>query len=182
MAVSTKYSCGRCLGLSILLVTLLGGPAEGAVTLAWDPNPESDIAGYIISYGMSSRQYTTRIDVGNTTRWVFSQPDPTKVYFLAVQAYNTAGLESRLLQRSVDHARHPASHCNQPHIQRARTALCGHHHHVRGHRNGWRGPLRVQVVGVRRFDVNHWTELVNEQHLRVDANPGKELRRDSLGA
>jgi hypothetical protein len=93
-AASTKYSCGRYLGLSMLLVILFGGPAESAVTLAWDPNPESDIAGYIISYGMSSRQYVTSIDVGNTTTWVFSQPDPTKVYFLAVQAYNTAGLQS----------------------------------------------------------------------------------------
>jgi hypothetical protein len=90
----TKYSCGRYLGLSMLLVILVGSPAESAVTLAWDPNPESDIAGYIISYGMSSRQYTTSIDVGNTTTWVLSQPDPTKVYFLAVQAYNTAGLQS----------------------------------------------------------------------------------------
>ncbi|HEY7449203.1 MAG TPA: IPT/TIG domain-containing protein, partial [Vicinamibacterales bacterium] len=46
------------------------------------------------SYGTSSRQYTTSIDVGETTTWVFSQPDPTKIYFLAVQAYNTAGLQS----------------------------------------------------------------------------------------
>ncbi|MGH9147511.1 MAG: IPT/TIG domain-containing protein [Vicinamibacterales bacterium] len=78
----------------MLLVILFGGWAEAAVTLAWDPNPESDLAGYIISYGTSSRQYTTSIDVGDTTTWVFSQPDTTKVYFLAVQAYNTAGLQS----------------------------------------------------------------------------------------
>jgi hypothetical protein len=93
-AASTKYSCGRSLGLSMLLVLLCAGPAESAVTLAWDPNPEGDIAGYVISYGTSSRQYTTSIDVGDTTTFVFAQPDPTKVYFLAVQAYNDAGLRS----------------------------------------------------------------------------------------
>ncbi|HEY7446050.1 MAG TPA: IPT/TIG domain-containing protein [Vicinamibacterales bacterium] len=93
-AASTKYWCGRSLGLSMLLVLLFAGPAESAVTLAWDPNPEGDIAGYIISYGTNSRQYTTSIDVGDTTTFVFAQPDPTKVYFLAVQAYNDAGLRS----------------------------------------------------------------------------------------
>jgi hypothetical protein len=93
-AASTKYWCGRTLGLSMLLVLLFAGPAESAVTLAWDPNPEADVAGYIISYGTSSRQYTTSVDVGDTTTFVFAQPDPTKVYFLAVQAYNDAGLRS----------------------------------------------------------------------------------------
>ncbi len=85
---STKYSCGRYLGLSMLLVLLSVGPAESAVTVAWDPNPEADVTGYIISYGTSARQYTTSVDVGATTTFVFAQPDPTKVYFLAVQAYN----------------------------------------------------------------------------------------------
>ncbi|MGH9147512.1 MAG: IPT/TIG domain-containing protein [Vicinamibacterales bacterium] len=78
----------------MLLVLLSFGSAEGAVTLAWDPNPEADIAGYIISYGTSSRQYTTSVDVGETTTFVFAQPDPTKTYFMAVQAYNTAGQRS----------------------------------------------------------------------------------------
>jgi hypothetical protein len=64
-AASTEYWCGRYLGLSMLLVILSCGTAESAVTLAWDPNPESDIAGYVISYGTSSRQYTTSVDVGD---------------------------------------------------------------------------------------------------------------------
>ncbi len=76
------------------LVLLSLGSAEGAVALAWDPNQEADIAGYVISYGTSSRQYTTSVDVGDTTSFVFAQPDPAKVYFLAVQAYNTAGQRS----------------------------------------------------------------------------------------
>src|SRR4029453_7632342 len=35
------------------------------LTLAWDPNPEPNIAGYVVSIGTQSRQYTTNIDVGN---------------------------------------------------------------------------------------------------------------------
>ena len=94
-AASTNYWCGRYLGLSMLLVLLSAGLAESSsVTLAWDPNPEGDIAGYIISYGTSSQQYTSSVDVGNTTTFVFSVPDPTKTYYLAVQAYNISGLRS----------------------------------------------------------------------------------------
>jgi hypothetical protein len=90
----TKHLCGRYLGLSMLLLYLSAGLAESAtVTLAWNPNTES-IAGYILSYGESSRQYTSTVDVGNATTFLFIEPDPTKVYYLAVQAYNTAGVRS----------------------------------------------------------------------------------------
>src|SRR4051794_3449760 len=69
--------------------------AESAVvTLAWNPNSESDLAGYALSYGTISGQLTTTIDVGNTTTYVFAIPDPTKVYYLALRAYNTSGLFS----------------------------------------------------------------------------------------
>ena len=35
------------------------------ITLAWNRNSESDIAGYIVYYGYRSRYYTESIDVGN---------------------------------------------------------------------------------------------------------------------
>ena len=59
------------------------------ITAAWDANPETDIAGYKLSYGTQSGTYTTTIDVGNVT----SAPvtlNPGQ-YFFAVQAYNTSG-------------------------------------------------------------------------------------------
>lgn len=77
----------------VLLFACLSSDA-GAVTLTWDPNQETDLAGYILSYGTSSGQYASSIDVGNTTTFVLTLPDPTLVYHLAVQAYNTTGLKS----------------------------------------------------------------------------------------
>ena len=64
------------------------------VTLAWNPNPEPDIAGYKIHYGTSSGSYASHVDVGNhTTSTVSGLQDATKYYF-AVTTYNNGGLES----------------------------------------------------------------------------------------
>ena len=64
------------------------------VTLAWNPNPEPDIAGYKIHYGTSSGSYTSHVDVGNhTTSTVSGLQDATKYYFAAT-TYNNGGLES----------------------------------------------------------------------------------------
>ncbi len=35
------------------------------IRIAWDPNTESDLAGYKVYYGTTSRNYGTPIDVGN---------------------------------------------------------------------------------------------------------------------
>jgi hypothetical protein len=74
------------------------GAAEmqaATLTLAWDRNPEPDIAGYVISYGTSSGSYTTSVDVGNVTTWTTSLPSGFR-YFFAAQAYNSAGWRSTL--------------------------------------------------------------------------------------
>jgi hypothetical protein len=94
---ATTKACliGRRLLLAIVFLCMTARLAESAVvTLAWNPNPEGNIAGYTLSYGTTSGQLTTTIDVGNTTTYVFAIPDPTKVYYLALRAYNTSGLFS----------------------------------------------------------------------------------------
>jgi hypothetical protein len=76
----------------LVFVRLLPQSAEAAtVTLAWDPNTESDLGGYFLSYGTASGQYTTTIDVGNVTSYIFTEPNPAVRYYLALRAYNTAG-------------------------------------------------------------------------------------------
>ena len=37
------------------------------LTLAWDPNPETNIAGYVADYGTQPGNYTTNVDVGKVT-------------------------------------------------------------------------------------------------------------------
>ena len=78
-----------------IFVRLLVQPAEAAtITLAWNPNTEPDLGGYLLSYGTASGQYTTTIDVGNVTSYFFAEPNPFLRYYLALRAYDTEGLVS----------------------------------------------------------------------------------------
>jgi regulation of enolase protein 1 (concanavalin A-like superfamily) len=91
---------GRCaisaLRVLAALVFLVFSAAElqaATVTLAWDSNPEPDIAGYVISYGTQSGTYTTSVDVGNVTTWSVNLTAGQRYYFVA-QAYNTSAQQS----------------------------------------------------------------------------------------
>jgi fibronectin type 3 domain-containing protein len=64
------------------------------VILGWNPNTESDLAGYNVYYGNASRIYTNRVNVGNVTSNRVSGLVPGQKYFFAVTAYNAAGAES----------------------------------------------------------------------------------------
>ena len=66
----------------------------GQVTLMWDPNSESDLAGYRIYYGIVSRSYDNAIDVGNTETCIVTGLIPGATYYFAATAYNTSELES----------------------------------------------------------------------------------------
>lgn len=76
------------------LAMLATTPAWGAtVTLAWDPSPDANVAGYRIYFGTASRSYTDAVDVGNVTQATVTVP--TKgTYFFAATAYSGEGDES----------------------------------------------------------------------------------------
>ena len=61
------------------------------VSLEWDANMETDLEGYKMYTGTSSRNYSNVIDLGNVTSAYIEIGTGT---FFAVTAYNTAGLES----------------------------------------------------------------------------------------
>ena len=78
----------------MLLVAFSLCNAAQSVTLAWDPNPEPDIAKYKVYYGTQSGNPDQSFDAGNvTTTTVVNLADGT-TYFFTVRAINTAGLES----------------------------------------------------------------------------------------
>jgi hypothetical protein len=80
----------------VVLLALLQGPTPGfagEATLSWDPNTESDLAGYMIYFGASSGVYGTPIDAGTQTTYTVTGLAIGPYYF-AVTAYNTAGTES----------------------------------------------------------------------------------------
>ena len=71
------------------------------VKLAWNANPEPDIAGYIVHYGTQSGDLDQFQDTGNVTSTTISGLEPSTTYYLALQAYNTAGLFSDLTAEIV---------------------------------------------------------------------------------
>jgi hypothetical protein len=73
------------------------------LTLAWDANTESNIAGYKIHYGLSSGNYSTVIDAGNPdpTTYVVTNLNEGTTYYLAATAYDSSNNESGFSQEVV---------------------------------------------------------------------------------
>ena len=90
--------------IQLALVSLLAAgtaPAAAATaTVAWDRNPEPDIAGYIVHWGVQSRVYTFRQQVGNVTSFTVPALDPGQTYYFAVQAVNADSLASPLSEET----------------------------------------------------------------------------------
>ena len=90
------------LGLAIALSTsiLFAATAHSAqVTVAWDPASDP-VAGYKAYYGLSSGNYTNKIDVGSSTSCTLQNLTyPT--YFIAATAYDTSYNESALSRELV---------------------------------------------------------------------------------
>lgn len=79
--------------LTVYLVLVLQLSAS-SVRLQWDPNPETDIAGYRVHRGIISGTRIETRDVGNITIYDFTGLVPGVTNYFTVTAYNTAGLES----------------------------------------------------------------------------------------
>ncbi|MEZ5329519.1 MAG: HYR domain-containing protein [Verrucomicrobiales bacterium] len=71
-----------------------GASAMGSVLLAWDANPEPDIAGYRVYYGEAAGIYPNSTDVGNVTTAKISGLEVGRRHCFVVVAYNASGLES----------------------------------------------------------------------------------------
>ena len=68
--------------------------ADGSVTLAWDPNPESNIQCYFLYWGTASRHYTAFTNVGNVSSHTVRGLTNGVAYYFALTAVDTSGLES----------------------------------------------------------------------------------------
>jgi len=73
-----------------------GAVHAATLRVAWDRNSEADVTGYRVLYGTASRVYSTTVDVGNVTTYTLPSLVGGRQYFIAVQAYNRAGLSSAL--------------------------------------------------------------------------------------
>jgi|GEM_PF-1931544 len=68
--------------------------AAPAVSLQWDPNPETDITSYELSYGTSAGNYTTVVNVGQSTTASVTGLTNGQTYFFTVAAYSLDGAKS----------------------------------------------------------------------------------------
>ena len=88
---------GQRVALVLLLLLGLGSARSalgGQVILAWDPNPEPDVAGYRLYYGFASGVYTANVDAGNAATHTIDGLDDGRTHYFAVTAYDRAGNES----------------------------------------------------------------------------------------
>jgi Fibronectin type III domain/Bacterial Ig domain len=84
------------LGICFLIAATIAGAAWGAqsVTLAWDANTETNLAGYNLYFGPQTGVYTNKITLGKTTTNAVNGLVSGSTYYFAVTAFNTAGAES----------------------------------------------------------------------------------------
>ncbi len=78
----------------VVLMLAFGGVNAANVTVSWDANTESDLAGYNVYIGESTGNYTGVVDVGNATEFTWNNLNAGNTYYFAVTAYDFAGNES----------------------------------------------------------------------------------------
>lgn len=86
----------------ILVFLFASGLYAGSITLSWNPpttnedgSPLTDLAGYKIYYGTSSRNYSFYINVGNVNSYTVNNLTEGATYYFAVTAYDNSGNESK---------------------------------------------------------------------------------------
>src|SRR5262245_30607758 len=81
----------RRLAVAVVMLLSTANLLHAATATAqWNANPEPDIAGYRLLYGIASGVYTTTLDVGNVTTYNVTGLTPGTRYYFVVQAYNTS--------------------------------------------------------------------------------------------
>lgn len=85
----------RTLLITICLLALTVCAHAADITLQWDANTETDLAGYRVYQGTGSNPATfTRVQETAATTATIKELDSSKAHSFAVTAYNSAGMES----------------------------------------------------------------------------------------
>jgi hypothetical protein len=89
-AISLRTPYRVALATLLLVLAFASHAAAQSVTLAWNPNPESDLEGYYVDYGTVAGSPSTTVDVGNVTTRQFTGLQFGVTYYFRVRAYNTS--------------------------------------------------------------------------------------------
>lgn len=82
------------IAITVLSLIFAANTMAATITLNWQPNTESDLQGYNLYYGTSSRQYGLPIPVGNVTSWSEDFFEEGETYYFTLTAVDNAGNES----------------------------------------------------------------------------------------
>jgi hydrogenase maturation factor HypE len=93
MFASLRARTALTLCLSLGLPSIAGA---ATVALAWNANPETNIAGYVIVYGTTPGSYSGSVDVGKVTTYTVTSLAPATRYYFALRAYNTSAVSGPL--------------------------------------------------------------------------------------
>jgi hypothetical protein len=81
----------------VAAVTMLAWavPAMAAsLSIAWDPNEEPEVSGYLVHYGTDPGTYSDTVDVGSRTSFTIANLVEGRRYYVAVTAYSADGVAS----------------------------------------------------------------------------------------
>jgi hypothetical protein len=81
-------------GALCLTLVFAGNLFAGEVTLRWNANGETDLSGYNVYYGKSSRRYGAPVKIGKKTSCTISNLDTGTNYYFSITALDTGGNES----------------------------------------------------------------------------------------
>lgn len=58
--------------------------------VTWNPNAETDLAGYKVFYGNATGVYSNSVDVGKVTTYLITNVTQGKTYYVSLKAYDTS--------------------------------------------------------------------------------------------
>ncbi|RMG47650.1 MAG: hypothetical protein D6718_03000 [Acidobacteria bacterium] len=85
---------GRRAWAAAVALSLAGPVWAGTMDLRWDPVPDADLAGYRVYYGLAPGSHDNVLDAGKATQATLSGLADCTLWYAAVRAYDTGGLES----------------------------------------------------------------------------------------
>lgn len=78
----------------VMLFVFSGLVYAESVSLSWNANTESDLAGYKVYYGNSTGNYDNSFDIGNQLSHTLENLAVGQSYYIALTAYDIWGNES----------------------------------------------------------------------------------------
>ena len=69
---------------------------QSTLQARWSANPERNLAGYKVHYGLAAGVYTATLNVGDVNGYLLRDLKDGQRYYVAVSAYNTAGVNGPL--------------------------------------------------------------------------------------